>query len=272
MKKNASFYNFLFSLIGIFLATTALASETTFDQTHAKWTSVLTENVVKTGKTTKVKYFEIIKNPTALNSYLSDIKGVTAAQYSKWNENQKLAFLFNAYNAFTVKLITQELEKNKDLKSIKKIGGVFTNAWKIKFFELFGKPSYLDEIEQDYARKNFDEPRMHFAFNCASIGCPSLQMTAFTAEKINEQLDQATKEFFADESRNEFNKNKGTLELSSILKWYNEDFENSKKLGPMKKFLATYFPLNEVEKKQLLADKLTIKYLDYNWNLNIWKK
>ena len=209
--------SFFFS--AIFTVDQVSAAEVVFDHAHSKWTQVLASNVVKTGKTTKVKYLDLIKNQAPLTSYLADVKAVSLDQYSKWNDNQKLAFLFNAYNALTVKLIVQELEKNKDLKSINKIGGVFTKPWKINFFEFFGHSSNLDEIEHDIARKNFDEPRMHFAFNCASIGCPSLQMTAFTADKLNEQLDQAAKEFLGDESRNELNKNKGTLALSSILKW-----------------------------------------------------
>ncbi len=211
-----------------------------------------------------------MKNPADLNSYLKEVSAVTQNEYSAWSEKQKLAFLFNSYNAFTIKLIIQELEKNKDLKSIKKIGGLFGNPWKIKFFKFLGKDSFLDEIEQDIARKDFDEPRMHFAFNCASIGCPSLQNKAFTAANLDQQLEAGARNFLNDPSRNEINQKKHTLALSSILKWYKEDFENSKKLGPMNKFLAENFPFTANEKKEFLAGNYSVKYLEYNWNLNIW--
>ena len=261
-----------FNCLILFFALNLKAEPSAFDQNHTKWGKVLSEYVVETNKTTKVKYFELMKNPIDLNSYLKEVSAVSVANYATWNEKQKLAFLFNSYNAFTLKLIIQELEKNKDLKSIKKIGGLFGNPWKIKFFNFLGKESFLDEIEQDIARKEFDEPRMHFAFNCASIGCPSLQKIAFTETNLEQMLDVGARSFLSDQSRNELSKKTHTLSLSSILKWYKDDFENSKKLGPMKKFLATYFPFSDDEKKAFMAGKYTIKYLDYDWNLNLWTK
>ncbi len=262
----------LFISLVLFSALNLKADPKAFDQNHTKWGKVLSNYVVETNKTTKVKYFDLIKNPSDLNSYLKDVSAVSAADYATWNEKQKLAFLFNSYNAFTMKLIIQELEKSNDLKSIKKIGGLFGNPWKIKFFNFLGKESFLDEIEQDIARKDFDEPRMHFAFNCASIGCPSLQKIPFTETSLENMLDNGVRNFLSDQNRNELNKSKHTLNLSSILKWYKDDFENSKKLGPINKFLATYFPFSESEKKAFLAGKYNIKYLDYDWNLNLWTK
>lgn len=232
------------------------------------WNKVLTENVVPKDNTTQVNYKKLLKDQTDLNTYLKSISAVSQAEYSKWNDKEKLAFLFNAYNAFTVKLILQELEKNADLKSIKKIGGLLGNPWKIKFFRFLGKESFLDEIEQDIARKNFDEPRLHFAFNCASIGCPSLQPFAFVGAKLDEQLDAATRSFLKDPSRNQLDPSKSTLSLSSILKWYNDDFENSKKMGPLRAFLIVYFPFTPEQAKMFEAGKYEIKYLPYNWNLN----
>lgn len=166
----------------------------------------------------------------------------------------------------------QELPKNGELKSIKKIGGVFRNPWKIKFFKFLGKESFLDEIEQDIARKNFAYPRMHFAFNCASISCPSLQPLAFTADKLDLLLDNATREFFKDNSRNSIETSRSTLGLSPILKWYKDDFENSKKLGPLRRFLVTYFPFTPQQLKKFEAGQYNIKYLPYDWNLNAASK
>lgn len=253
----------------IFLLTAGLAAQgADFDQTHASWHKVLSEYVVTANKTTKVKYAELSKKQDQLDLYLQTVSAVNPADYNTWNEKQKLAFLFNAYNAFTLKLIVQELVKNSELKSIKKIGGVFSSPWKIKFFQFLGKESFLDDIEQNIARKNFDEPRMHFAFNCASIGCPSLQPVAFTADKLDIQLDTATRDFFKDESRNSLDTGKSTLGLSSILKWYKDDFENSKKLGPLRKFLSTYYPFTPEQLKKFETGQYDIKYLPYDWNLN----
>lgn len=239
-----------------------------FDHSYANYKKVLKQHVVQFGATTRVSYSNLRKDPTELNSFIKEIESVSKADYTGWSDKQKLAFLFNSYNALTLKLIIQELDKDKDLKSIKKIGGLFGNPWTIKFFTFLGKSSFLDEIEQDIARKNFDEPRLHFAFNCASIGCPALQTTAFTADKLDEQLDQATKMFLSDSSRNSVSKKSQKIQLSSIIKWYKDDFENSKKFGPLKKFLLNYFPFDADDKRNFENDKLEIKYLDYDWNLN----
>ena len=107
----------------ILLLTTGLATQgADFDQTHASWNKVLSEYVVTANKTTKVKYAELSKKQDQLDSYLQTVSAVNSAAYNTWNEKQKQAFLFNAYNAFTLKLIVQELVKNSELKSIKKIG------------------------------------------------------------------------------------------------------------------------------------------------------
>lgn len=262
----------LLSAVLYFYSTMAFADAASFDHNFPSWNKVLAESAVKSDKTTKVKYHELVKNPADLNAFVKEVESVTPAQYNSWNEKQKLAFLFNSYNALTIKLIVEELTKDKNLKSIKKIGGVFTSAWKMKYFKFLGKESSLDEIEHELARPNFDEPRMHFAFNCASISCPSLHLTPFIADKLDEQLEASVQNFLSDSSRNELNKKNHTLALSSIFKWYKEDFENSKKLGPLKKFLLARFPMSEDEKKQFAADKFDIKYLEYNWNLNIWVK
>ncbi len=261
----------IFYFFSMIMASTAEAQTAAFDQNHGLWSKVLTEYVVQSKQTTQVKYFELSKNENDLNLYLKGIEAVTKTQYSTWTEKQKLAFLFNSYNAFTIKLILTELKKDKNLKSIKKLGGLFSNAWKIKFFNFLGKESSLDGIEQDIARKDFDEPRMHFAFNCASIGCPALQNEAYTAEKLDHQLDLATRNFLKDQTRNELNKKNHTLSLSQIFRWYRDDFENSKKLGPLAKFILTYFPFTEEEKKEYASGKYDLKFLEYNWDLNGWK-
>ncbi len=240
-----------------------------FDHKYILMTKVLSQYVVKNKNTTQVKYFELMQHQEDLNNYIKSVENVADAEYQSWSEKQKLAFLFNSYNALTIKLILKNLAQDKDLKSIKKIGGLFTNPWKIEFFKFLGKPSYLDYIEKGIAQKLFDEPRMHFAFNCASIGCPSLSQEAFIPEKLDEQLDQAARNFFKDTSRNELLVAQKTLFLSPILKWYKNDFENSKRFGPMKKFLLEAFPFSREEKVAFESDKYSIEYKTYDWNLNL---
>lgn len=255
-------------VIACMIAQTAFA----FDHTHSKWNEVVKSHVVAApGPTSQFKYLELMKKTQPLDQYLAEVSAVPEAEYNKWTQNQKLAFLFNAYNAFTVKLIASELAKKPDLKSIKEIGSLFKNAWKIKFFQFLGQDSYLDRLEQELARPKFDEPRLHMAFNCASIGCPPLRNEAFVADKLEGQLDNSTREFLADKSRNYYDEKKKTLFISMIFKWYKKDFEESKTRGPLRRFLAEHMVLAPEVKKSVLDGSIAIEHTEYDWNLNIAK-
>lgn len=114
---------------------------------------------------------------------------VDQLEFDQWSTRQQLAFLINAYNAWTVELI---LEKWPDIDSIKDLGGIFSSPWRKEFISLLGEKRSLDNIEHDLIRGSgrYQDPRIHFAVNCASIGCPALRAEAYTGAKINQQLDQ----------------------------------------------------------------------------------
>ncbi len=105
---------------------------------------------------------------------------------------------------YTVEMI---LTRYPDLKSIRDFGNVFDNPWKDKFFTLLGRESSLDKIEHEMLRKPgvYDEPRVHFAVNCASIGCPMLREEAFVAERLDAQLEEQARRFLSDRTRNRYN-------------------------------------------------------------------
>ena len=255
-------------LVHCFLTGGMVTRAFAFDHTHAVWTTVLKRVVVKDGPASRVKYAQLVSDSLALDEYTKSVSEVTKDEYAKWTEPQRLAFLFNSYNAFTLKLVVQELKSNPGLKSIKKIGGLFSSPWKIRFFDFLGNKSYLDEIEQVLARPLFDEPRMHFAFNCASIGCPALQTEAFTADHLSDQLDRAAREFLSDTSRNRYVANAKKLELSMIFKWYGDDFDKSKRFGPKLAFVSSLMPLDANSKEAIRSGQAQVSYLDYDWNLN----
>jgi hypothetical protein len=239
-----------------------------FDHSYPKWSATLKKIVVAKEHASQVKYTEFLKDHQDFDAFLKEVSSVQSAEYSAWSNSQKLAFLFNSYNAFTIKLITDNLVKNPNLKSIKDLGSLFSSPWKIQFFDFLGETSSLDHIEQELARPKFDDPRLHFAFNCASIGCPALGTEAFLPDKLDPQLDAAAKNFLADQTRNVYLEKQNELQLSSIFKWYGKDFENSKKYGPLRKFLATHMALSDGAKKSLLSGDMPIKFLEYNWQLN----
>ena len=142
-----------------------------FDHSHAAWTALLKRNVVLVdgGKASQVRYAELAKDRTALKSYLAALSKVTEAEFNGWSKPQQMAFLINAYNAFTIEKI---LTRYPDIKSIWDFGKLFGNPFKDRFFVLLGSESTLDRIEHETLRKKgaYDEPRVHFAVNCASIG------------------------------------------------------------------------------------------------------
>ena len=230
-----------------------------FDHSHTKFDEVLKRHVSPLGELNVVDYGALKKSPAKLDSYLKDLSLVKKKEFDSWSEPQRLSYLINAYNAFTLKLIID----NYPLKSIKDLGGLFSSPWKKKFFKLFGEKYYLDGIEHEMIRKDFKEPRIHFAVNCASKGCPNLLAEAFVATKLDKQLERATVAFLNDSRRNRLDTKERELQVSSIFKWYGDDFGSKKDL---KKFVLSR--LKSLETKEINLDKIDIEYLDYDWSLN----
>lgn len=222
-----------------------------FDHDYKSLNKFYDKYVVKDNIQTFVKYKDIDKNE--LESVLKDFKELSKKEYRNFSENQKLAFLINAYNIFTIKLIV----KNYPVKSIKDIGSLFTNPWNIEFIKILDTTMTLDEIEHETIRKNFNDYRIHFAVNCASISCPSLAVDAFIAIKLDDQLAKAESSFLYNKNKNFLKQN--TMYVSKIFDWYEEDFEN---FGSIKDYISTKLKFNFQD----------IEYLEYNWNLNDYKK
>lgn len=256
----------------VIAAAILLSSTAAFaDFNHSSWDSLLNKNVTMTngGKASVVNYAGMKADQTKLDSYMAATSKVSQSEFNGWSKDEQLAFLINVYNAGTVELV---LTKYPSIKSIKDIGGVFGSPWKQNFIPLLGKTRSLDDIEHNLIRgsKRYNEPRIHFAVNCASIGCPALLDDAFTASKLDKQLEQVTSKFLADNSRNRL---KGsTLEVSPIFKWYKEDFEtNWRGTKDLEGFLARYsssLGLNKSQEADLKAGKTKISYTSYDWNLN----
>ncbi len=251
-----------------------------FDHSHSIYDKLLDIVVVEKGSQTVVDYDYLNNNPETLNNYLIQLETVSKDEFEQWNDKQQLAFLINTYNAFTLKLI---LNNYPGIDSIRDLGGlIISSPWKKKFFTLFGQKTSLGYIEDDLIRKNYNEPRIHFAVNCASKGCPALQKQAYAANKLDEQLENATIQFMRDPERNRFNKEKNRLEISSIFTWFTADFTKS---GSLQNYIAPYIsPDPEIQAllrddiassnnsggihKTLKDNAITIIYLDYDWSLN----
>ena len=197
---------------------------------HEPFSALLSEHLktIDNGASTQVDYHGFKQDRERLTQYLNSLAKVEKSTFDGWSKADQLAFLINAYNAYTVDLILTEYPK---IESIRDLGGFFSSPWKKEIAPLLGKTRTLDEIEHELIRgqnettEGYNEPRIHFAVNCASIGCPALREEAYVGARLDSQLDAQTKRFLADTSRNRMNGN--TLKLSRIFDWYSEDFEKN---------------------------------------------
>jgi hypothetical protein len=207
----------------------------------------------------------------ALKAYLDSLSAVTPAAFGGWAKAERQAFLINAYNAFTVELI---LTRYPDLKSIKDLGSLLSSPWKPKWIALLGDKVSLDDIEHAMLRKrgDYDDPRVHFAVNCASIGCPALREEAFVGARLDAQMDEQTLRFMSDRTRNRYNAQRGRLELSKIFDWYGEDFRlGHRGIGSLPAFAARYADQladAPADRERIRAGGVDIVFTDYDWALN----
>jgi len=250
------------------------AAPAAFDHTHAHWDALTRKHVtwLPGGHASQVDYRGFKTERETLKRYLDELSSVTQSQYDTWNRPQQLAFLLNAYNAYTVELILTEYP---DVNSIKDLGSLFASPWKKRFFTLLGKPRHLDDIEHGMIRAPgvFDEPRIHMAANCASVGCPALRSEAYVAERLETQLEDSVVRFLSDRSRNRFNGRSGRLEVSKIFEWYGGDF--AARAGSVEGWLERYADhlTDDAQLRQALRDgRVRIAFLDYDWALNDLKR
>ncbi|OFZ15540.1 MAG: hypothetical protein A2X86_12570 [Bdellovibrionales bacterium GWA2_49_15] len=248
-----------------------------FDHNHSSWTSILKKYISSQEHGTQMAYGKLVNSSSEFELYLKELESVTQSSFHVFNREEQLAFLINAYNAFTVKLILDHYP----VKSIKEIGSLFSSPWKKHFFTLLGAKRNLDNIEQGLIRqdvkavqelepslrsrlKKFNDPRIHFAVNCASKSCPALRREAYIAKRLNEQLEDATYGFLNNSSSNRFIVDSSELHLSTIFKWYGADFKNGE--SSVQSFVAARMGRTPDEKK--VIREANISYLDYDWSLN----
>ena len=263
MKKNTIallFCLWSFSLLGA------------YDSTHALFTGLLKKNV----SSGVVNYEGIKADAITLDNYILQIKSVTKDQYEKFPRNEQMAYLMNAYNAYTLKLITDfyPVESIRDIGAL--VGGSFlskkSKQWKISEYEIKGKkftleamgrPVTLDELEHDTLRPIFKDARVHFALVCGAVSCPFLRSEAYTSSLVSQQLDQQGQQFLSDPFRNRYDKKENKLYLSKIFDWFDGDFKRD--AGDVKNFVKKYLAKNIQDN---INEETSISFLEYEWTLN----
>lgn len=237
---------------------------------HELWDGLLKEHVliIDGGKATQVNYAAMAEDRQRLQSYLGQLAAIDRATFEAWDEDEQLAFLINTYNAWTVELILSEYP----LDSIRDIGLLPGSAWRRNIVSLFGEQVSLDDVEHGMIRGwgRYNEPRIHFAVNCAAIGCPSLRAEAYEGHRLQQQLENNTQLFLADRQRNYLDGD--TIYISRIFDWYEEDFEQGwGEVNSVQEFLSQYggaLGLSSEERAALLSGEIRLRYLRYDWGLN----
>ncbi len=248
---------FLFSFVFLMLQCSSKiqqAPSTSMPIKHDIWDSLLKKHVSDKGN---VNYKGFIEDQASFDQYL-DLLSNNHPNKDNWSKEEQLAYWINAYNAFTVKIVAD----NYPVKSIKKIGGFipFINSvWDKQFIKIQGQKYDLNNIEHNILRTEFNEPRIHFAINCASVSCPQLRNEAYTADKIEAQLDHAAHLFINDSEKNNITPNK--IKISKIFSWFQGDF--TKSLGPA----GVMAYISKYAETEIMRDA-TVSYMDYDWNLN----
>jgi hypothetical protein len=235
------------------------------------WHTLLQQAVVlqRDGTASQVDYTYLATQKPALAQLLNEAAGVSRAQFDRASKPEQLAFLINLYNLATVDLVLTAYPK---LASIKELGGLFSSPWTLERVQLFGSAVSLDTIEHTLIRGSgrYNDPRIHFAVNCASIGCPALREEAYVAERLEAQLQEQAQRFLSDRSRNRLSGNR--LQVSSIFKWYGDDFGKgwggARSLAHFLSLYSQALGLTEPQRQALLQQQIKIEFLPYDRALN----
>ncbi len=232
--------------------------ESTHTVSHDKWQTILDSYLVDDTDdgVNRFAYGKVSKADKALlKNYLSEL---TAQDPRDLNKNEQMAYWINLYNALTIDVVLDEYP----VTSIRKIRFLTSpfGPWDKSLIKIDDEDLTLNDIEHRILRPIWQDPRIHFAVNCASIGCPNLQGTAFTADNLEELLDKGAVEFINHDRG--VDGDAGKLKLSSIFDWYGEDFGSD--VDEILEYLSDFA---EEDRQSLFVDYESTSY-DYDWSLN----
>ena len=258
----------------IFVALSALAvpGAAAFDHAYTQYAEVLREFV----RPPRVDYGALVKRRAGLDAAVDTFAAPGEAEERGWTRDERLAFWINGYNALTLRAIVDHYPIRapwltmQPRNSIRQIDGVWTKlTWRAA-----GRTLTLDDIEHKILRPEFKEPRVHFAINCASVGCPPLATDPYRAGTLDTQLDAAARRYLA--SPQGLKIQGDVLLVSKILEWYGEDFvarfapdaagRPDRVARAVRSVIERFGPSAAAELARKPATG--IKFLDYDWSLN----
>ena len=228
------------------------------DDPHAAFDAFLAEYVAERDGMALLRYGAVTdEDAAALQSYIDTLEAMTPSSLGR---DEQLAYYFNLYNAAIIDVVLD----NYPISSIKEVGGgVFNRGpWKDEVVTVEGERLSFDDIEHGIVRARFDEPRVHYAFNCASIGCPDIKGSAWRAGTLDADLDEAARAYVASD-RGVRVDGRGRVTASSIYKWFQEDF------GGSEEGVLEHVSAYATGKKQAALDEADgVRRYDYDWSLN----
>lgn len=235
------------------------ALEKTLEVDHRTWQQFLDKFLTASkDNITLVKYSAVDKkSQRQLDNYISELQLIPVSRLTK---EQQLAYWINLYNAGTVQLILQNLPV-KSIRDINFSSDATNGPWKEKLFKVEGQLLSLDDIEHEILRPIWQDARIHYALNCASLGCPDLQSKAFTPSNSEQLLDSAARRYINHPRGARVDNNK--LIVSSLYQWFKSDFGNSDEtiIGHLRKYA-------DAELAVRLAEIKKIGGYEYSWALN----
>ena len=226
---------------------------------HTQWDQLLKKYVDDDGRVDYQAWHQNSNDRKALKSYLAELG--RADGKIKATRPAKLAYWINAYNAVTVEGILRVYPTTSIRNHTPRVAGY--NIWKNLLLYSGDQKISLNDIEHKVLR-TMNEPRIHFAIVCASIGCPRLLNEAYTAEKLETQLIKNSKDFFARRQNLIVDAAANELKLSSLISWFGSDFGATPK--QQLAYLSPYMP--EAAQKLIRSGNPKLVFLDYDWNLN----
>jgi len=263
------------AIVGLLLATLSaggLLAADAFDHRYTTYGEVLARHI----RTPRVDYAGLKADRSRLDRAVAEFDSAAARDEPGWSREQRMAFWINAYNAFTLRVIVDHYPIRsawftlQPRNSIRQIDGVWTELnW-----HAAGRTVTLDDIEHRILRPTFKDARIHFALNCASVSCPPLAATPYGPDTLGTQLDEAARTYLA--STEGLRADGDTFRLSSIFKWYGDDFiaeyaplvpgERPAKERAILGAIVKHAPPAAAERAR--AGAPIIEYLDYDWSLN----
>jgi hypothetical protein len=239
---------------------------------HEAFTRVLRDVVT----VPNVDYARLKANRGGLDRYLEALGSTDPARLSAAPRSDQLAFWINAYNACMLRIVIDNypIERQRvglfQRARIAVAGYPANSVWQIRdvfsanHCRVAGARRSPDEIEHEIIRPRFEEPRIHFAVNCAARSCPVLWPEAYTGERLEEQLERAVRNLVASPAHfRVVTENRPALHLNKVLDWFSGDF------GGVEGLRAFFLPYLEGETLEQVRDPATpIRFFEYDWTLN----